>query len=83
MVEGLVLININPCAEGWMDWAAHKVSANHFVVVTYIAFIMYRELEAFVCHGLIFLELQISGWTHAMPDMIISHLFGKVSQCLT
>jgi len=29
MVEGLVLININPCAEGWMDWAAHKVSANH------------------------------------------------------
>lgn len=43
MVEGLLLININPCAEGWMDWAAHK----------------------------------ISGWTHAMPDMIISHLFGK------
>ncbi len=26
MVEGLVLININPCAEGWMDWAAHKVT---------------------------------------------------------
>ncbi|TRY84302.1 hypothetical protein DNTS_025418 [Danionella cerebrum] len=44
MVEGLVLININPCAEGWMDWAAQK----------------------------------ISGWTHAMPDMLISHLFGKV-----
>ncbi|XP_037119984.1 protein NDRG1a isoform X2 [Syngnathus acus] len=43
MVEGLVLININPCAEGWMDWAAHK----------------------------------ISGWTHALPDLIISHLFGK------
>ncbi|XP_054618826.1 protein NDRG1a isoform X1 [Dunckerocampus dactyliophorus] len=43
MVEGLVLININPCAEGWMDWAAHK----------------------------------ISGWTHALPDLVISHLFGK------
>uniref|UniRef100_A0A8C5N013 N-myc downstream regulated 1 n=1 Tax=Leptobrachium leishanense TaxID=445787 RepID=A0A8C5N013_9ANUR len=26
MVEGLVLININPCAEGWMDWAATKIS---------------------------------------------------------
>lgn len=26
MVEGLLLININPCAEGWMDWAAHKVT---------------------------------------------------------
>uniref|UniRef100_A0A4W4GRD8 N-myc downstream regulated 1a n=1 Tax=Electrophorus electricus TaxID=8005 RepID=A0A4W4GRD8_ELEEL len=43
MVEGIVLINVNPCAEGWMDWAAHK----------------------------------ITGWTHAMPDMIISHIFGK------
>uniref|UniRef100_A0A3Q2E4D7 Protein NDRG2 n=1 Tax=Cyprinodon variegatus TaxID=28743 RepID=A0A3Q2E4D7_CYPVA len=43
MMEGVMLININPCAEGWMDWAAHK----------------------------------ISGWTHAEPDMIISHLFGK------
>ncbi|XP_065442290.1 protein NDRG1 isoform X2 [Chrysemys picta bellii] len=43
MVEGLVLININPCAEGWMDWAATK----------------------------------ISGWAHALPDMVISHLFGK------
>ncbi|XP_069477762.1 protein NDRG1 isoform X2 [Ambystoma mexicanum] len=43
MVEGLVLININPCAEGWMDWAATK----------------------------------ISGWTHALPDMVISHLFSK------
>uniref|UniRef100_A0A8C6P8I9 Protein NDRG2 n=1 Tax=Nothobranchius furzeri TaxID=105023 RepID=A0A8C6P8I9_NOTFU len=43
MVEGLMLININPCAQGWMDWAAHK----------------------------------ISGWTHAMPDMLITHLFGK------
>lgn len=45
MVEGLVLINVNPCAEGWMDWAASK----------------------------------ISGWTQALPDMVISHLFGKVS----
>uniref|UniRef100_A0A673CM99 Protein NDRG1-like n=1 Tax=Sphaeramia orbicularis TaxID=375764 RepID=A0A673CM99_9TELE len=43
MVEGLVLININPCAEGWMDWAAHK----------------------------------LSGLTHDMTGMIITHLFGK------
>uniref|UniRef100_A0A4W5N239 N-myc downstream regulated 1a n=2 Tax=Hucho hucho TaxID=62062 RepID=A0A4W5N239_9TELE len=27
LVEGLVLVNINPCAEGWMDWAANKVTA--------------------------------------------------------
>ncbi|KAH0502560.1 Protein NDRG1 [Microtus ochrogaster] len=43
MVEGLVLMNVNPCAEGWMDWAASK----------------------------------ISGWTQALPDMVMSHLFGK------
>ncbi|XP_029518804.1 protein NDRG1-like isoform X1 [Oncorhynchus nerka] len=27
LVEGLVLVNINHCAEGWMDWAANKVTA--------------------------------------------------------
>ncbi|XP_036386335.1 protein NDRG3-like isoform X1 [Megalops cyprinoides] len=26
LVEGLVLINVDPCAEGWMDWAASKLS---------------------------------------------------------
>uniref|UniRef100_A0AAR2K3W6 Src like adaptor n=1 Tax=Pygocentrus nattereri TaxID=42514 RepID=A0AAR2K3W6_PYGNA len=43
LVEGLVLINVNAQAEGWMDWATHK----------------------------------FSGLTHAVPDMVISHLFGK------
>ncbi|XP_035243754.1 protein NDRG1-like isoform X1 [Anguilla anguilla] len=43
LVEGLVLININACAEGWMDWAAFK----------------------------------ITGWAQALPDMVITHLFGK------
>lgn len=27
-----------------------------------------------------FSTLQISGWTQAMPEMIITHLFGKVDQ---
>lgn len=31
MVEGLVLINVNPCAEGWMDWAASKVRLGAWV----------------------------------------------------
>ncbi|XP_036388476.1 protein NDRG3b isoform X1 [Megalops cyprinoides] len=26
LVEGLVLINVDPCAKGWMDWAASKLS---------------------------------------------------------
>lgn len=25
LVEGLVLLNVDPCAEGWIDWAASKV----------------------------------------------------------
>ncbi|XP_044152172.1 protein NDRG3 isoform X2 [Bufo gargarizans] len=26
LVEGLILLNIDPCAKGWMDWAATKLS---------------------------------------------------------
>ncbi|XP_040900363.1 protein NDRG1-like [Toxotes jaculatrix] len=43
LVDGLLLININPNAEGLMDTVANK----------------------------------ITGWTHTLPDTIISHLFGK------
>ncbi|CAM4701969.1 unnamed protein product [Leuciscus chuanchicus] len=43
MVEGLVLINMSAQAEGFMDWAAQKITS----------------------------------WTHALPDTVISHLFGK------
>uniref|UniRef100_A0A493TQX3 N-myc downstream regulated 1 n=1 Tax=Anas platyrhynchos platyrhynchos TaxID=8840 RepID=A0A493TQX3_ANAPP len=37
MVEGLVLINVNPCAEGWMDWAATKeeIHSNPDLIHTY------------------------------------------------
>uniref|UniRef100_A0A8C2X3D3 Protein NDRG2 n=1 Tax=Cyclopterus lumpus TaxID=8103 RepID=A0A8C2X3D3_CYCLU len=43
LVDGLVLININPSAEGLMDSVASK----------------------------------ITGWTHTLPDTVITHLFGK------
>lgn len=29
LVEGLVLINVDPCAKGWIDWAASKVTRTH------------------------------------------------------
>lgn len=35
LVEGLVLINIDPCAKGWMDWAAAKVTYTHFTPFTH------------------------------------------------
>uniref|UniRef100_A0A8C7DI34 N-myc downstream regulated 1a n=1 Tax=Oncorhynchus kisutch TaxID=8019 RepID=A0A8C7DI34_ONCKI len=42
LVEGLVLVNINHCAEGWMDWAANKeeISNNHDLIATYRHHIM-------------------------------------------
>uniref|UniRef100_A0A8C8F016 Protein NDRG3 n=1 Tax=Oncorhynchus tshawytscha TaxID=74940 RepID=A0A8C8F016_ONCTS len=37
LVEGLVLINVDPCAKGWMDWAASKdeLSDNQEITQTY------------------------------------------------
>uniref|UniRef100_A0ABK0M1K6 Protein NDRG3 n=1 Tax=Rattus norvegicus TaxID=10116 RepID=A0ABK0M1K6_RAT len=37
LVEGLVLINIDPCAKGWIDWAASKeeLQANLDLIQTY------------------------------------------------
>ncbi|KAI2659186.1 Protein NDRG3 [Labeo rohita] len=37
LVEGLVLINVDPCAEGWMDWAASKeeLTDNQELIQTY------------------------------------------------
>uniref|UniRef100_A0A671KU84 Protein NDRG3-like n=1 Tax=Sinocyclocheilus anshuiensis TaxID=1608454 RepID=A0A671KU84_9TELE len=32
LVEGLVLINVDPCAKGWIDWAASKVKFCMFVL---------------------------------------------------
>ena len=29
LVEALVLINVDPCAKGWVDWAAAKVTHTH------------------------------------------------------
>lgn len=29
LVEGLVLMNIDPNGKGWIDWAATKVSVGH------------------------------------------------------
>ncbi|RXM35665.1 hypothetical protein EOD39_3969 [Acipenser ruthenus] len=37
LVEGMLLININPCAEGLIDWAANKeeIQNNHNLIQTY------------------------------------------------
>uniref|UniRef100_A0AAY5KQD1 N-myc downstream regulated 1a n=1 Tax=Esox lucius TaxID=8010 RepID=A0AAY5KQD1_ESOLU len=35
-IFGLVLVNINPCAEGWMDWAAHKVTSLPEMLISHL-----------------------------------------------
>ncbi|EGW15234.1 Protein NDRG1 [Cricetulus griseus] len=62
MVEGLVLMNVNPCAEGWMDWAASKISGWTQALPDMVVSHLFGK---------------ISGWTQALPDMVVSHLFGK------
>ncbi|XP_063816185.1 protein NDRG3 isoform X2 [Pseudophryne corroboree] len=48
LVEGLVLINIDPCAKGWIDWAASKVSGwTTNIVDTVLAHLFgYDELQS-------------------------------------
>uniref|UniRef100_A0A672IRC9 Protein NDRG1-like n=1 Tax=Salarias fasciatus TaxID=181472 RepID=A0A672IRC9_SALFA len=44
MVEGLMLININACAEGWIDWATHKISSwTHAMTDTIIGHLFGKE----------------------------------------
>uniref|UniRef100_A0AAY4CFR3 Protein NDRG2 n=1 Tax=Denticeps clupeoides TaxID=299321 RepID=A0AAY4CFR3_9TELE len=63
LVEGLVLINVDPCAKGWMDWAASKVAhlpetdeltENQEIIQTYrlhIAQDMNQENLALFCNS--------------------------------
>ncbi|XP_053577277.1 protein NDRG3 isoform X2 [Bombina bombina] len=48
LVEGLVLINVDPCAKGWIDWAASKLSGwTTNVVDTVLAHLFgYEELQS-------------------------------------
>ncbi|XP_075033561.1 protein NDRG3 isoform X2 [Mixophyes fleayi] len=48
LVEGLVLINIDPCAKGWIDWAASKLSGwTTNIVDTVLAHLFgYDELQS-------------------------------------
>ncbi|KAM3922837.1 protein NDRG3 isoform 2-T2 [Leptodactylus fuscus] len=48
LVEGLVLINIDPCAKGWIDWAASKVSGwtTNVVDIVLAHLFGYEELQS-------------------------------------
>ncbi|XP_076868113.1 protein NDRG2 isoform X2 [Brachyhypopomus gauderio] len=73
-VEGLVLINIDPNARGWMEWAAHKIS------------LLASSLpEQLMCH--LFSQKEISGNTDLVqshreriskaPNLVNMDLFWK------
>ncbi|NP_001085427.1 protein NDRG3 [Xenopus laevis] len=48
LVEGLVLLNIDPCAKGWIDWAASKLSfwTTNVVEVVLGHLFGYEELQS-------------------------------------
>lgn len=90
MVEGLVLINMSAQAEGFMDWAAQKVQKLFFFLLDLHSYeiwkyciikLIWRSL--YICYNAQILTKawhfqQITSWTHALPDTVILHLFGKV-----
>uniref|UniRef100_A0A8C3SL27 Protein NDRG2 n=1 Tax=Chelydra serpentina TaxID=8475 RepID=A0A8C3SL27_CHESE len=52
-VEGLVLINIDPNAKGWMDWAAHKLSGLTSSIPEMILAHLFSQEELSGCRELI------------------------------
>uniref|UniRef100_A0A8D3AQL9 Protein NDRG2 n=1 Tax=Scophthalmus maximus TaxID=52904 RepID=A0A8D3AQL9_SCOMX len=45
LVEGLVLINVDPCAEGWIDWAASKVCITGIFCLDHINIVSVHQDE--------------------------------------
>lgn len=87
LVEGLVLLNIDPNGKGWIDWAATKVSAYKcFKSVTVTVGVEgYTHIHTYrldFCCLSIIISLsvpQLSGLTSALPDTVLPHLFSQVS----
>uniref|UniRef100_A0A3Q1MBA1 NDRG family member 4 n=1 Tax=Bos taurus TaxID=9913 RepID=A0A3Q1MBA1_BOVIN len=82
LVEGLVLMNIDPNGKGWIDWAATKVSAVHLEgggaggagrsQGQGRAGGLERRLLNWPLPG-----PQLSGLTSTLPDTVLSHLFSQ------
>ncbi|KAJ0069522.1 hypothetical protein NL108_008467, partial [Boleophthalmus pectinirostris] len=68
LVEGLVLLNIDPNGKGWIDWAASKVKSNKLLSVNLF-------VSAFIMTSL--LLVQLSGLTSSLPDTVLPHLFSQ------
>lgn len=71
LVEGLVLLNIDPNGKGWIDWAATKVPPLLCTSDTHNKSRLH--LKSSPC-----LFLQLSGLTSALPDTVLPHLFSQV-----
>ncbi|XP_033274972.1 protein NDRG4 isoform X2 [Orcinus orca] len=72
LVEGLVLINIDPNGKGWIDWAATKVSA---VLLEWVGWGGVGRGGASRPSRWLRLGPQLSSLTSTLPDTVLSHLF--------
>lgn len=75
LVEGLVLLNIDPNGKGWIDWAATKVADCSFdSLLASSAHFWFSNLLTISAS-----DWQLSGLTSALPDTVLPHLFSQVS----
>ncbi|XP_059941474.1 protein NDRG4 isoform X3 [Mesoplodon densirostris] len=77
LVEGLVLINIDPNGKGWIDWAATKVSAVRLEGVGWGGVGWGGAGRGGAGRPSHWLRLgpQLSSLTSTLPDTVLSHLF--------
>lgn len=80
LVEGLVLLNIDPNGKGWIDWAATKVPVCYCMLVFWVG--SHSKSRPTFCFLAVTMSLsfpQLSGLTSALPDTVLPHLFSQVS----
>ncbi|XP_064016640.1 protein NDRG4 isoform X4 [Pogoniulus pusillus] len=74
LVEGLVLMNIDPNGKGWIDWAAAKVGTA-LVPTSWPWCLVWGSQRGAItaCAP----SSQLSGLTSTLPDLVLSHLFSQ------
>lgn len=94
-VEGLVLVNIDPNAKGWMDWAAHKVRSIFFFFFLKGSFtlcvvncISLHWMNASDCQGtqktiVIYVTLQYWCNMHSAAVLNVAFLPFSIPHCMT
>ncbi|MGH0159277.1 UNVERIFIED_CONTAM: hypothetical protein FKN15_039421 [Acipenser sinensis] len=91
LVEGLVLINVDPCAKGWIDWAASKLTGWTSTLVDTVMAHHFSSLNRpELVEGLVLINVdpcakgwidwaasKLTGWTSTLVDTVMAHHFSS------